>query len=360
MEQFIVVCNAGSSNIKIARYNAKTLKLKDRLKVSAPNEFLSWYNVQKNTIAVVHRIVHGGNQFTRPVIIDEQVIFQLKGLETLAPLHQPLALSIIDTIKKLNPTVTQIACFDTSFHNTISDLEKMVPLPYSFFEEGICRYGFHGLSYEYIASVLPNIAGLESKEKVLVAHLGNGSSICGMVNLKSQAISMGFSALDGLMMGSRSGAIDPGIIIHLLTQRGFTVKQLEELLYHKSGILGISGISSDVKILEEDGGKEAKRALKLYCYIAAKYIGAIAMAIGGLNCLVFTGGIGENSSFIRAEICSYLNWLGLKIDTTANNSNVEVINAIDSNISVYVIPANEEEVMMKSCVGLIKATSPTL
>lgn len=353
MEKFIITCNAGSSNIKLAKYNAQTLELSEKLKISTPSELLSWYKVQKNIIAVAHRVVHGGKKFTQPVIIDQQILAELKMLEVLAPLHQPLALGIIASIKALNPLITQIACFDTSFHREIPELEKFFPLPYTYFEEGICRYGFHGLSYDYIASVLPNIAGKHAEGKVVVLHLGSGSSICGMLGLKSQAISMGFSALDGLMMGSRSGTIDPGVLLYFLKQKAMTVEQLEELLYHKSGLKGVSNISHDVKILEEDGGIEARRALQLYCYSAAKHIGSISLASGGIDCVVFTGGVGENSSSVRQEICSYLKWLGLVIDNQANSSHLEKISDDKSSIPVYVIPTDEEIVMVRNCASLM-------
>jgi len=353
MEQFIITCNAGSSNIKLAKYNARTLEPREKLKVSTPDELLAWYKSQNDVIAVAHRVVHGGKDFTQPVIIDESVLTELKKLEVLAPLHQPLALAIISSLKAFNPMITQVACFDTSFHKQIPELERLLPLPYNYFEEGICRYGFHGLSYDYIASVLPSIAGKRAEGRVLVLHLGSGSSICGLFNLKSQAISMGFSALDGLMMGSRSGTIDPGALLYFLKQKTMNVEQLEQLLYHKSGLKGVSNISHDVKVLEDNGSVEATRALQLYCYSAAKHIGAIAVAIGGIECVVFTGGVGENSSSVRREICSYLTWLGLVIDDKANTTHSEKISDDKSSIPVYIIPTDEEMIMVNNCASLI-------
>jgi acetate kinase len=355
MEKFIITCNAGSSNIKLAKYNAHTLELREKLKVATPDEVLTWYKAQNAIIAIAHRVVHGGKKFTQPVVIDQNVLKELQKLEVLAPLHQPLALSIISSLMDLNHTIPHVACFDTSFHRLIPEMEKLFPLPYIYFEEGICRYGFHGLSYDYIASVLPNIAGKHAEGKVIVLHLGSGSSICGIVNLKSQAISMGFSALDGLMMGSRSGTIDPGAILYFLKQKAMDVTQLEELLYHKSGLKGVSNISHDVKVLEDNGSQEAHRALQLYCYSAAKYIGAIACAIGGVDCVVFTGGVGENSSSVRRDICSYLTWLGLAIDNNANTIHAGKISSHQSSIPVYVIPTDEEMIMVKNCVSLISS-----
>ena len=353
MEKFIITCNAGSSNIKLAKYNAKTLALSEKLKVSNLEELVAWYKSQRNIIAIGHRVVHGGNQFTEAVIIDDQVIEELNKLATLAPLHQPQELAIISALRAIAHEVKQVACFDTAFHKDMPKLEQLLPLPYAYFSEGIRRYGFHGLSYQYITSVLPAIAGTKATGKVVVAHLGNGASVCGMVNLKSMATSMGFSALDGLMMGSRSGALDPGVLLYLLQEKGLTGKQIEELLYAKSGLKGVSGISNDVKVLEENGSEEAMRALKLFSYSAAKYIGSIAVAIGGIDCLVFTGGIGEHSSYIRALICSYLKWLGLGIDSTANSAHAEKISDKESSIAAYVIPTDEEKIIARSCAELV-------
>ncbi len=353
MEKFIITCNAGSSNIKLAKYNVRTLELSEKLKVSGLEELVAWYKPQKNIVSVGHRVVHGGSEFTEAVLVDDQVIEKLTKLATLAPLHQPQELAMISALRAIAPEVKQVVCFDTAFHKDIPNLEQLLPLPYAYFKEGIRRYGFHGLSYSYIASVLPAIVGTKASGKVVVAHLGNGASVCGMVNLKSMATSMGFSALDGLMMGTRCGSIDPGVILYLQQEKGLTVKEVEELLYSKSGLKGISGISHDVKVLEENGSDEAMRALKVFSYIAAKHIGSIAVAIGGIDCLVFTGGIGEHSSYIRAEICSYLQWLGLSIDNPANKANAQKIHDKASAIATYIIPTDEEKIIAKSCAELI-------
>ena len=353
MEKFIITCNAGSSNIKLAKYNARTLELSEKLKVSDLAELVAWYKLQTNIAAIGHRLVHGGSEFTEAVIIDDQVIEKLSKLATLAPLHQPQELAIISALRAVAQEVKQVACFDTAFHKNLPNLEQLLPLPYAYFKQGIRRYGFHGLSYEYIASMLPTIVGAKASGKVVVAHLGNGASVCGMVNLKSKATSMGFSALDGLMMGTRCGSIDPGVILYLQQEKGLTVKEVEELLYSKSGLKGISGISNDIKVLEENGSEEAMRALKLFCYIAAKHIGSVAIATGGIDCLVFTGGIGEHSSYIRSEICSYLQWLGLSMDNLANKANAEKIDDKASAIAVYVIPTDEEKIIAKRCVELV-------
>jgi acetate kinase len=353
MEKFIITCNAGSSNIKLAKYNARTLELSEKLKVSDLAELVAWYKLQTNIAAIGHRLVHGGSEFTEAVIIDDQVIEKLSKLATLAPLHQPQELAIISALRAVAQEVKQVACFDTAFHKNLPNLEQLLPLPYAYFKQGIRRYGFHGLSYEYIASMLPTIVGAKASGKVVVAHLGNGASVCGMVNLKSKATSMGFSALDGLMMGTRCGSIDPGVILYLQQEKSLTVKEVEELLYSKSGLKGISGISNDIKVLEENGSEQAMRALKLFCYIAAKHIGSVAIATGGIDCLVFTGGIGEHSSYIRSEICSYLQWLGLSMDNLANKANAEKIDDKASAIAVYVIPTDEEKIIAKRCVELV-------
>ena len=358
MNRFIITCNAGSSNIKLAKYDAKTLDIIVKHKVSNISDVIAWYKEQSNVIVVCHRIVHGGTKFFSPIIIDEDVLAQLKTLECLAPIHQKLAISIISEIRKHDHNVKHTASFDTAFHKDLPELEKLLTLPYSYYKEGIHRYGFHGLSYEYVASTLQSIIGERINSRIIVAHLGNGASICGMINLKSKAISMGFSPIDGLMMGSRSGSIDPGVLIHLLKEKNMSINQVEDLLYNQSGLKGASNnISNDVKILEADNSTDSKRALDLYSYIAAKHIGSIATAIRGIDFLVFTGGIGENSSYIRNKICSYLNWLGVSLDETLNQKssslNIKKISVKESIIQVYILHTDEEKTMVRHCSDII-------
>jgi len=303
---------------------------------------------QFNPIAVGHRMVHGGSQFTKPTIVTAESLEQLKGLISLAPLHQPHSIVAIEAIAENAPDLLQVACFDTSFHRTQSKIEQMFAIPRALTEEGIIRYGFHGLSYEYIASVLPEYLGDKADGRVLVAHLGNGTSMCAMKNRKSVSSTMGFSTLEGLVMGTRCGLLDAGVILHLIKQKGLSVDEVQQMLYHESGLLGVSGISSDMRDLQKSADPNAKQAIELFCHRAKEEIGNLTAVMHGLDAIVFTAGIGENSAPVREKICEPLEWLGVKLDQNANHNNETKISAVDSKIDVYVIPTNEEATIANS------------
>ena len=309
-------------------------------------------------LGVGHRVVHGGLRFTGPTLITPEVIAELRRLAPLAPLHQPYNLAAIEAARQRLPHVPQVACFDTSFHRTQSPLADLIPLPREFRDAGIQRYGFHGLSYEYIANTLPQVAPEIAGGRVIVAHLGSGASMCAMRNRKSVDNTLGFTALDGLCMGTRPGAIDPGVILHLFGPLNLSAKDVAKILYKQSGLLGISGISNDMRQLLQSAEPGARLAIDYFVYRAAKEIGALTAVLGGLDGLVFTGGIGENSSEIRRRICHSCAWLGLELDGTANDSRGPRISTATSKISAWVIPTNEELTIARHTgllLGLIAA-----
>ena len=303
--------------------------------------------------AVAHRIVHGGTRFTQAVSIDRDVLAELEALAPLAPAHQPAAIAVIRRMQELLPGIPQIACFDTAFHRSQPKLSQWFALPRALSESGIVRIGFHGLSYEYIASVLPAIAGTRARGRVVVAHLGHGASVCGMRALRSVATSMGFTPLAGLMMATRCGAIDPGVLLYLLQQRAMGVSELADLLGNQSGLLGVSGISDDVRVLEASDDPRANQALDMFAERAASAIAVQCSALGGLDVLAFTGGIGEHSSGTRARICARLQWLGVELDADANGRHAQQISKAGAPIPVYVVPTDEEIVMARAVQQLI-------
>jgi acetate kinase len=289
-----------------------------------------------------HRVVHGGLNFTKPVLVDAAVIKELEKLEPLAPLHQPHNLAAIRAIIKRSLDFPQVACFDTSFHRTQTEIEQIYAIPRKYFEEGVRRYGFHGLSYEYISSVLPKYDEKLAAGRVVVAHLGNGASMCAMRNGKSMASTMGFTAVGGLPMGTRCGAIDPGILLYLMDQHGMDARALENLIYKQSGLLGVSGISSDMRTLLASRDAHAKEAVDMFIYRIGRELGSLVAALGGLDGVVFTAGIGENSDIIRARVCRDASWLGIELDEAANGARGPRISKQNSRISAWVIPTNEE------------------
>ena len=303
---------------------------------------------------VGHRVVHGGRHFSQPVRLDDNVLRQLDELVPLAPLHQPHNLAAIRAVAKWLPDLPQIACFDTGFHRTQDPLATLFALPRALSDEGVIRYGFHGLSYDYIAGVLPDHIGAKAEGRVIVAHLGNGASMCAMQNRRSVATSMGFTALDGLMMGRRCGALDPGVVLYLLQSKGMDATQIEALLYQQSGLLGVSGISNDMRVLEDSDAQSARDAIDLYVYRAASTLAGLVPAIGGLDALVFTAGIGENSAHVRRAICDRLQWLGIGVDEAANDANEIRISSADSAIDVLVLPTDEEAVIAAACRALME------
>jgi acetate kinase len=293
-------------------------------------------------LGVGHRVVHGGPRFDRPTVVTREVLAQLHELVPLAPLHQPYNLAAIEAVFERLPDVPQVACFDTSFHRGHSRVAELVPLPKDLCQAGVERYGFHGISYEYIASVLPQVAPDIAKGRVIVAHLGSGASLCALKEGKSADSTMSFTAVDGLCMGTRPGAIDPGVVLYLFQTLGLSAKEVETILYKKSGLLAISGISNDMRDLLGRSEPEAQLAVDYFVYRAAKEIGALAAVLGGLDALVFTAGIGENSPDIRERICTASAWLGIEIEPPLNISKATRISIPASKVSVWVIPTNEE------------------
>jgi acetate kinase len=362
----ILIINVGSATLKFAIFQAnKSLtkvcsgNLDTRKQALKPKDLFNWikHSYPAVIIKVIgHRVVHGGKNFLGPALITKPVLSQLKKLIQLAPLHMPQEIDFIEKVSRGFPKIKQVACFDTAFHRTQSRLATLFAIPRKYIEkDGIIRYGFHGLSYEYISHKLYEHTKKKSN-KAIVAHLGNGASLCAINQNKSVATSMGFSALDGLVMGTRCGSIDPGVLIYLMVEKGLSVKELERLLYKESGLLGISGITSDVKELLENKSPRAKEALDLFCYRAIREIGSLIAILGGLDVLVFTGGIGEKAAMIRENICSGLNWLGLTIDKNKNRRNSMTISTTKSKVEVYIIPTNEELMIAKHALDFIKIT----
>ena len=309
-------------------------------------------------LAVGHRVVHGGAQFQAPTLVTPEVLTALKALVPLAPLHQPYNVAAIEAVSERLPDVPQVACFDTSFHRGQPAVAELVPLPADIRARGVQRYGFHGLSYEYIASVLPEVAPAIARGRVIVAHLGSGASLCALRDRRSVDSTLGFTALDGLCMGTRPGTVDPGVILYLFQGLGLSVKDVEAILYKKSGLLGISGISNDMRALLASSDSAARLAVDYIVYRAAKEIGALCAALGGIDGLVFTAGIGENSPEIRRRICQASAWLGIELDEAANSSKGPRISTTASRVSVWMIPTNEELMIARHTgvlLGLIEA-----
>jgi acetate kinase len=397
MDDYAVVLNAGSSSLKFCIYRrpeVEAWRLEARGQIegigvtprfsakddagtrladheldkeavrdagSALDSLAAWLRSRyggARVLGVGHRVVHGGPHFAAPTIVTPQVLEGLRALVPLAPLHQPYNLAAIDAVTEKLPGVPQVACFDTSFHRGQPTVAEVVPLPRDVCASGVQRYGFHGLSYEYIASVLPQVAPEIANGRVIVAHLGSGASLCAMQNRKSIDSTLGFTALDGLCMGTRPGALDPGVVLYLFQNLELTAKQVETILYKKSGLLGISGISNDMRDLVDSSEPAARLAVDYFVYRAAKEIGALAAVLGGIDGLVFTAGIGENSAEIRRRICEASSWLGLELDADANGSRRPRISRAGSRVSAWVIPTNEELIIarhMGAILGLAGA-----
>ena len=390
MPDYAVVLNAGSSSLKFCVYQRQPFEswhlaargqiegigttphfsAKDGAGKSLADEVLDprvhdgqtaldsladWLRTQyggARVVGVGHRVVHGGSRLTGPTVITPEVVEDLEKLVPLAPLHQPHNLAAIRAVSERLPDVPQVACFDTSFHRGQPAVAEVVPLPRAVCKCGVQRYGFHGLSYEYIASALPAVAPEIANGRVIVAHLGSGSSLCALRNGKSVDSTFGFTALDGLCMGTRPGAIDPGIVLFLFQSLGLSAKDVETMLYKQSGLLGISGISNDMRILLQSRDPRARLAVDYFVYRAAKEIGALAAVLGGIDGLVFTAGIGENSAEIRRRICESSAWLGIDLDTEANERGGARISSAGSSVSAWVIPTNEE-LMIARQTGLL-------
>ena len=310
--------------------------------------------------AIAHRVVHGGSKYCVPTRVDAGVLADLEGYIPLAPLHQPFALEAIAILLRERPDLPQVACFDTGFHHTLPDVEKLLPLPFDAWQRGVRRYGFHGLSYEYLATALPERHGALAHGRVVVAHLGSGASLCAMQGLKSVATTMGFSALDGLMMGTRTGALDPGAVLYLMEIEKLSLEEVGRMLYHRSGLLGVSGISPEPRVVvrhEDDpgeAGERARLALALYVRRIVREIGAMATVLGGLDLLAFTAGVGEHNAFIRERVCRDLALFGVRLDADANAADAPVISTPDSRVVVGVEPTNEEWVAARDTVHVCR------
>lgn len=378
MNKLILVINSGSSSIKFSLFacdkqglnlyyhgqiqdlyespqinifNASQAQVLNQVITTQGHEaglkiLFNWLDDLSDSItlaAVGHRVVHGGTFFSNPTLITDDVMQKIASLIPLAPLHQPHNLEAIKIISQLYPDLAQISCFDTTFHRTQKRLATLFALPRSLSDEGIIRYGFHGLSYEYIASVITDFIGEIGNKRVMMAHLGNGASMCAMYQRKSVATSMGFTALDGLMMGTRCGRIDPGVLLYLLEQKNYSTEQVTQLLYNESGLFGVSELSNNIReLLKHLDDERVLEAIDLFCYRAALETGSLSVALGGFDVLVFTAGIGEHAPLIRKKISEHLSWLGVKIDDEANINNAPIISEKDSTVLVGVIPTNEE------------------
>lgn len=384
----ILVLNAGSSSIKFAAFHcdgglekslsgtvenihtAPKIKIKDNKNLtlldeqySDPKAYEFFFDLIFNfltqrdskLIACGHRIVHGGTQYHEPIILTPKITNDLKALIPFAPLHQPYNLEAVESIAKNHPKLPQIACFDTAFHWTHPALVDQFGLPYHYFQEGIKRYGFHGLSYEYILKQAQKSIPKDKRKRVIVAHLGNGSSLCAMKNDQSYASSMGFSTLDGLVMGTRCGSIDPGVLLYLMEFHQMDRKDLEKLLYKDSGLLGVSQLSADMRTLQEAAptNPQAKLAIDLFNFNIVRECGALISTLEGLDQLIFTGGIGENAAFVRTAVCEKLKWLGVVIDETLNQENNKTISSPESTIGVHVFPTNEEAIIAAHTLSLL-------
>ena len=313
--------------------------------------------------AVAHRVVHGGSRYFVPTRIDAGVLADLKTYIPLAPLHQPFALDAIEVLLQSRPDLPQVACFDTAFHHTLPKVEQMLPLPYAAWERGLRRYGFHGLSYDYLSVALPERHGDLARGRVIAAHLGSGASLCALRNLESVATTMGFSALDGLMMGTRTGALDPGAVLYLMEIEKLSLEQVGHVLYHESGLLGVSGLSPEPRVLlaeeqrDDAVGERVRAALALYVRRIVREIGALVAVLGGLDLLVFTAGVGEHSAEIRRRVCHDLGFLGLVLDDDANLRDAPLISASGSPVAVAVEPTNEEWIAARHATAQVGAGS---
>ena len=304
-------------------------------------------------VAVGHRVVHGGPRYDRPVLIDHDVVGQLERYAALAPLHQPNNLAPVRSILERFPDLPQVVCFDTAFHRGHDALADYYAIPQRFYDEGVRRYGFHGLSYEYIASQLPIVAPQDAGGRVIVAHLGSGASMCALHNGRSVESTMGFTALDGLPMGTRPGQLDPGVVLYLIAEKKMTAAQAQTLLYNECGLKGLSGISNDVRELQASAEPRARFALEYFAYRIGLYAGQLAAALGGLDAFVFTAGIGENSALVRTLVADRLNWLGAKLDVTANDAASAAISTRDSRVRLYIVPTDEELMIARHTVALL-------
>ncbi len=388
VEPLIGVINAGSSSLKFSFYEGETRLLSGQVEgigahpaaqavgadgkaieppafvgqpPASPSEvlpaMLSWAREQlgeRQLAALGHRVVHGGARHAKPARVTPELLADLEALVPLAPLHEPHNLAPIRMALAMNPELPQVACFDTAFHRTAPEVAQAFALPYGLYDDGVRRYGFHGLSYEYIGSVLPRRAPEIAGGRVVVAHLGNGCSACAMQGGRSVATTMGFTALDGLPMGTRCGALDPGVILYLIQQKGMSPEAVTDLLYRRSGMLGMSGDSSDFRELLASREPRARFAVDSFCYWTARQIASLAAALGGLDGIVFTAGVGENAAPIRAAICRACDWLGVELDDAANAAHQTRITTGASRVGAYVIKTDENLMIARHARALLR------
>ena len=392
MNHLVLVLNCGSSSIKFALYDSTctgvprqkiwggkvngitsgqaTFDASDSPRMPLPlsaakpyNDALEYIHQQvllkqgdRRISAVAHRVVHGGSKYFEPVVLTPEVVADLHSYIPLAPLHQPFPLKAMSLLLAQHPDVPQVACFDTAFHRTIGPVEQMFALPRTAWERGVRRYGFHGLSYDYMSQALPERHGDMARGRTIVCHLGSGASLCAMRDLRSVATTMGFSALDGLMMGTRCGTLDPGAVIYLMQIEKLSLDEVAHMLYHDSGLLGVSGVSADPRELlpVESENERVRQALQLYVRRIVREIGALTAVLGGLELLVFTAGIGEHNDVVRARVCQQLGWLGVQLDAEANARHAAVISGADSRVRVGVEQTNEEWVAASQAARLLQ------
>lgn len=396
MKQTVMTINAGSSSLKFAYYEADTSSVAElargqvegiganpRFKLRARSgavlaeevfegddapqdasqaldKVLEWQHLNYPDVevdAIGHRVVHGGPDYSEPMIVNDELLKQLEAFVPLTPLHQPHNLAGIAAARKAFPEALQVACFDTSFHRTHPWVNDVFALPLELYDAGVRRYGFHGLSYEYIIGALRERAPMHAAGRVVVAHLGNGASMCAMRDGLSVGSSMGFSALDGLPMGTRCGQIDPGVLLYLMNTKGMSVEELTTLLFEHSGLAGLSGISHDMRVLMESDRPEAARAIEYFVFRVRRELGAMAAVLGGVDALVFTGGVGENAGPVRERICSGLEWLGIELDQHRNRISESMISSDRSRCRVFVIRTDEESVIANHVHSLLRANA---
>jgi acetate kinase len=389
MAECITVVNAGSSSVKFGIYDIEgdePLLLRGQIEQIGVSPALTASDDQGNTLAsqsfpsagfghaeamdaiievsrellpgstvkgVGHRVVHGGSRFAAPVVVTSEIIAELEKLSPLAPLHQPNNLAPIKAIAARVPAIAQVACFDTSFHQAQPHLAQSFALPRELSESGIRRYGFHGLSYEFVSGRLREVAPDHADGKIIIAHLGNGASLCAIHMGRSVATTMGFTAVEGLMMGTRCGSIDPGVLLYLMDEHGLDARAIEALIYNKSGLLGVSGISSDMRTLRASDDPKAREAIDLFVYRIVREIGSLSAALGGLDGLVFTGGIGQRDSSTRREVVDGCAWLGARLDEEANTRGESRIDSPASTLPIWVLPTDEERVIARGTATLL-------
>ena len=399
MRRHVVTLNAGSSSIKFALYVAedgeasplalglaemtgeeRRIKVRDNSGATlyddvwsqtdgaafheeALRRILSWQDEafpSANIDAVGHRVVHGGVHYDAPVIITGEVIDRLEKLVPLAPLHEPHNIAGIKAAREAWPESIQVACFDTAFHRSHPFVNDVFALPRQYYAEGVRRYGFHGLSYEYVSTRLREVSPSHAKGRVVVAHLGNGASMCAIQNGRSVASSMGFTALDGLPMGTRCGQLDPGVVLYLMQEKKLGAEEISNLLYKESGLKGLSGISHDMRELEASGAAEAREAIDYFVFRIRRELGGLAAVLQGIDAIVFCGGIGENAWRVRERVLEGMEWLGVELDRPANERQREVISSAKSPVRVFVIPTNEEQIIARHALQLADARADAL